>query len=120
MALSGRTILQVIPDLAAGGAERTTVEIAAALAAAGATALVVTRGGRLERELERAGGRLIRIESIGSKNPAILGVNALALAQTIRSNQVDLIHARSRAPAWSALWAARLTHRPFEIGRAHV
>ncbi len=113
MALSGRTILQVIPDLATGGAERTTVEIAEALHAAGATALVVSRGGRLEGELDRAGGQLIRIASTGAKSPAILALNTGALVRIIRENKVDLIHARSRAPAWSALWAARLTQKPF-------
>lgn len=113
MALSGRTILQVIPDLAAGGAERTTVEVAEALIAAGATALVVSRGGRLETELERAGGKLIAIPSIASKNPMTMLANANALAAIVRDRKVDLIHARSRAPAWSALWAARRTKKPF-------
>jgi glycosyltransferase involved in cell wall biosynthesis len=113
MALSGRTILQVIPDLAAGGAERTTVEVAEAITAAGGTALVASRGGRLEGDLARAGGRLIRMESIGSKNPLTLAANTGALIGIIRDNGVDLVHARSRAPAWSALWAARLTKRPF-------
>jgi glycosyltransferase involved in cell wall biosynthesis len=113
MALSGRTILQVIPDLSAGGAERTTVEIAEALTAAGATALVASRGGRLAAELERAGGRLIAMPTIASKNPFVMMSNADALSRIIRAHNVDIVHARSRAPAWSALWAARRTKRIF-------
>ncbi|MBI1359376.1 MAG: glycosyltransferase [Alphaproteobacteria bacterium] len=113
MSLSGRTILQVIPDLGAGGAERTTIEIAEALTAEGATALVVSRGGRLERDLARAGGELIRMENAGAKSPLALAANANALVRIVRQRKVDLIHARSRAPAWTALWAARRTKRPF-------
>lgn len=113
MPLSGATILQVIPDLSAGGAERTTVEVAQALTAAGARALVVSAGGRLEGELKRAGGELIAAPSIGSKNPAEMWMNARRLAKLIRAQKVDLVHARSRAPAWSALSAARGAKRPF-------
>ena len=54
--LAGRTILQIIPRLDAGGAERTTIDIAAALAEAGARALVATEGGRLVSELQAVGG----------------------------------------------------------------
>src|ERR1700755_1627415 len=69
MALAGARILQVIPNLDAGGAERTTVEVAAALKAAGATALVASGGGRLSRELEAAGAELVEMPNAGSKNP---------------------------------------------------
>ena len=113
MPLAGATILQVIPELSAGGAERTTIEIASALKEAGARALVVSRGGRLEEELAAAGGRLIRMDSIGSKNPITAYLNARSLAGLIRSEGVSIVHARSRAPAWSALWASRLTKRRF-------
>ena len=109
MPLAGATILQVIPELSAGGAERTTIEIASALQEAGARALVVSRGGRLEEELAAAGGHLIRMDSIGSKNPITAYLNARSLAGLIRSEGVSIVHARSRAPAWSALWASRLT-----------
>lgn len=111
--LSGATILQVIPDLAAGGAERTTIEIAEALNAAGATALVASAGGRLEGELARAGGELISMPSMGSKHPAEIWTNAGRLARIIGDRNVSIIHARSRAPAWSALWAARRTGKRF-------
>lgn len=105
------TILQIIPDLDTGGAERTTVEIAAAITAAGGRALVLSRGGRLEGELATAGGELIRFPA-GSKNPIRMLLNARSIAALIAREHVDLVHARSRAPAWSALLAARRTGRP--------
>jgi glycosyltransferase involved in cell wall biosynthesis len=113
LALKGATILQVIPHLAAGGAERTTIEVAEALTAAGATALVASVGGRLEGELTRAGGELILIDSLAAKNPITIRANAGVLSRIISKRKVDLIHARSRAPAWSALWAARRMKKPF-------
>ena len=113
MPLSGATILQVIPHLSAGGAERTTIEIAEALASAGAKSLVATTGGRLEGELTRVGGELIRIDSLASKNPLTIYGNATVLAKIIGKRGVDIVHARSRAPAWTALWAARRMKKPF-------
>ena len=113
MPLSGRTILQVIPHLSAGGAERTTIEVAEALKAAGAKALVASVGGRLEGELSRAGAELIRIDRLATKNPLGIYGNASILAKIIAKYKVDLVHARSRAPAWSALWAARRMKKPF-------
>lgn len=113
MSLSGRTVLQVIPHLSAGGAERTTIEVAEALKAAGARAIVASVGGRLEGELSRAGAELIKIDNLASKNPIAIYGNATILAKIIAKNKVDLVHARSRAPAWSALWAARRMKRPF-------
>lgn len=113
MSLSGRTVLQVIPHLSAGGAERTTIEVAEALKAAGARALVASVGGRLEGELTRAGAELIKIDNLATKNPISIYSNATVLSKVIARNKVDLVHARSRAPAWSALWAARRMKRPF-------
>ena len=113
MPLRGATILQVIPHLAAGGAERTTIEVAEALVAAGATALVVSAGGRLEKDLNRVGGELIRLESAPTKNPLEIYANAGRIAKLVTVRKVGLVHARSRAPAWSALWAARRTKVPF-------
>ena len=111
--LSGATILQVIPHLAAGGAERTAIEVTEALTAAGARSLVASQGGRLEAELVRAGGELIRIDNLPTKNPLAIRANAGVLAKIAADRKVSLIHARSRAPAWSALWAARQAKLPF-------
>ncbi|MEZ5891902.1 MAG: glycosyltransferase family 4 protein [Parvularculaceae bacterium] len=106
------TILQVIPRLDAGGAERTTLEIAEAVAKAGGRAVVVSEGGRLAPEIERAGGKVIAAP-VASKNPLTIWANAARLARIIAEEKADLIHARSRAPAWSALWAARRAGVPF-------
>jgi glycosyltransferase involved in cell wall biosynthesis len=105
-------ILQVVPKLDAGGAERTTVDIARALTAAGMRALVASEGGRLEAELREAGGELLRLP-VASKNPLTMLSNRKALIAIIRRENVALIHARSRAPAWSALLAARACNIPF-------
>lgn len=110
--LSGKTILQVIPDLSAGGAERTTVEMAEAVTQAGGRALVVSTGGRLEGALAEAGGHLIHM-NVASKNPLTMRSNAGKLADLIRNEQVSLVHARSRAPGWSAYEATRRTEVPF-------
>lgn len=110
--MTGATILQIVPRLDTGGAELTTVQIAQALVAAGGRALVVTEGGSMGADIERAGGRVIAFPA-ATKNPARMLANGFALARLIRREGVDLVHARSRAPAWSALWAARMTGVPF-------
>ncbi len=98
-------ILQVIPELDAGGAERTTIEVAEAIVAAGGRALVASRGGRLEDELKAVGGELIQLD-MKTKNPVSIWLNAGRLAKIAKAEGVEIIHARSRAPAWSAKWAA--------------
>lgn len=103
-----KTILQVIPAMESGGAERTTLEMARAIIAAGGRAIVATSGGRMTQDLERAGAG-VAILSVQSKNPLVIASNGARLADLIRSENADLIHARSRAPAWSALNAARRT-----------
>ncbi|MEL7489034.1 MAG: glycosyltransferase, partial [Pseudomonadota bacterium] len=105
------TVLQVVPELDAGGAERTTVEIAAAVIAAGGRALVASRGGRLAAEIERLGGEVTPMP-VHSKNPSTILANARRLEALARANNVDIIHVRSRAPAWSALFAARRAGAP--------
>ncbi len=110
--LHGRTVLQLIPELEAGGAERTTIDIAEALAALGARALVATEGGRLVGELQAKGGEWLPFPA-ASKNPARMVLNANTLARLIRRQKVDVVHARSRAPAWVALAATRMTKTPF-------
>lgn len=99
-------ILQLIPELDAGGAERTTIEIAEAVTQAGGRCLVASRGGRLESALADAGGELIRLD-MKSKNPVTMWRNAARLVRVIKAEGVDIVHARSRAPAWSGRWAAR-------------
>lgn len=105
-------VLQVLPRLETGGVERGTVEMAQALTAAGWRAVVASEGGRLERDLIRAGAEHITLP-LATKNPRKLRRNAKALEALIQDKGIDLVHARSRAPAWSAYWAAQAAGRPF-------
>lgn len=105
------TILQVLPGLDSGGVERTAVDIAHALDRAGWTSLVASQGGRLEAELPKS-TRHINLP-LASKNPLTIAANIKRLRQVIAEHNVDLVHARSRAPAWSALYAAKREKVPF-------
>jgi glycosyltransferase involved in cell wall biosynthesis len=105
------TILQVVPRLDAGGSELATIEITQALSRAGASALVATEGGRMAEEVGNAGGEIVALP-VASKSPFTILANIGRLARLIRDRKVDLVHARSRAPAWSALLAARRTGKP--------
>ena len=110
--LAGRTVLQIVPDLEAGGAERTTLDVAAGLAQVGAQALVATEGGRLVAELQAKGGIWVPFPA-AVKNPASMLLNVRRLARLCHDEGVALVHARSRAPAWVALGAARSLDLPF-------
>jgi len=106
------TLLQAVPRLDTGGSEQAAIEIAEALTRAGASALVATEGGRMATALTEAGGEIVALP-MASKNPLTILANARRLESLIKRRGVDLVHARSRAPAWSALIAARRTGRPF-------
>ncbi|MBR7621345.1 glycosyltransferase family 4 protein [Phenylobacterium sp. 20VBR1] len=106
------TLLQVVPELETGGAEQTTIDVANAVVRVGGKALVATRGGRMTARLEADGGRLAQMP-VQSKNPLVMLGNAARLVDLIRKENVSLVHARSRAPAFSALWAAQVTGTPF-------
>lgn len=105
-------ILQVLPQLRAGGVERGTIEIARAITQAKMRALVASAGGTMLPSLAYAGGEHITLP-LNTKNPFSILHNAKSLEKIIRDNQVDIVHARSRAPAWSALLAAKNTGTPF-------
>ncbi len=105
-------VLQVLPRLVAGGVERGTVDLAAGLVAAGWTAIVASEGGPMVRELERAGASHVALP-LASKNPLVIRANVARLATLIEGRGVDIVHARSRAPAWSAHYAALRTGRHF-------
>jgi glycosyltransferase involved in cell wall biosynthesis len=106
------TLLQVVPELETGGAEQSTIDVAQAVVRAGGTALVATRGGRMVARLEADGGRLAQMP-VQTKNPLVMLGNAARLVALIRQENVSIVHARSRAPAFSALWAAKATGTPF-------
>ncbi len=105
-------VLQILPALgASGGVERGTVEIAAAITAAGGQALVASEGGPLVHDLGRAGAKHF-VLPVASKNPVVMHHNVERIAELIRSENVDLVHVRSRAPAWSAYFACKRAGRP--------
>ena len=105
-------VLQVLPRLVTGGVERGTVDMAAALVAHGWRAVVASAGGPMVRELERAGAIHVALP-LASKNPVVMYANAARLARVIALHRIDIVHARSRAPAWSALAASRRTGARF-------
>ena len=104
-------VLQVIPRLKIGGAERAVIDISRALNVAGMHSLVTSQGGELVPDLLHTKAIHVAMP-VASKNPLTIALNALRLARMIRTHHVDVIHVRSRAPAWSALVAARRTGTP--------
>ena len=106
------TLLQVIPELETGGAEQTALDVSAAVVRVGGRSIVASRGGRMNARLAEAGGQLLTMD-LKTKNPIKIIANGLALARLIKREQISLIHARSRAPAVSALIAAKLAKVPF-------
>ena len=100
-------VLQLVPELNAGGVEGTTLEVAQALIAGGHSAHVISAGGRLEDELLSMGGILHKAD-IGSKNLFTVFRRIRLLRAIIHEHKIDIVHARSRAPAWPAFHAARI------------
>jgi glycosyltransferase involved in cell wall biosynthesis len=105
-------LLQVLPALRSGGVERGTLEIAEAQIAAGFRAIVASAGGEMVPALEALGAKHITLP-LNAKSPFAIWRNAAALAALARTEGVALIHARSRAPAWSVLIAAKRAGLPF-------
>ncbi len=99
-------ILQVVPALEAGGVERGTIDIAVGLKEAGWGAVVASSGGAMVRTLDRHGIPHVPLP-LQSKNPIVMRANVARLRKVIRQYGADIVHARSRAPAWSAEAAAR-------------
>jgi glycosyltransferase involved in cell wall biosynthesis len=105
-------IMQVIPELGPGGAEQGCIDIAAELVKGGAQAIIVSNGGSRVQELARIGAVHINLP-VHSKNPVIMWKNVSALKKIIQRYNVNVVHARSRAPAWSAHYACRKTNAHF-------
>jgi glycosyltransferase involved in cell wall biosynthesis len=99
-------VLQALPTLVAGGVERGTLEIADALVRAGFRAFVASAGGPLVARLEGLGARHVTLP-LATKSPVGIWRNAAALDALVRREGIAILHARSRAPAWSAWLAAR-------------
>ncbi|TZF89076.1 glycosyltransferase [Cognatilysobacter lacus] len=112
------TVVQLLPALESGGVERSTLEIAQALVTAGHRAVVVSRGGRLVPRLLSLGAEHVTLD-IGRKSLAVLR-NVYALRRAIEG--ADIVHARSRLPAWLALFALRgldASRRPHFVTTVH-
>lgn len=99
-------ILQVLPELGQGGVELGTIQVAEALTEAGIKNFVASAGGRKEYNLEKLGVKHFKLP-LKSKNPFVIFKNASKLAEFIKKEGINIVHARSRAPAWSAYFAAK-------------
>lgn len=115
-------IMQIIPELGPGGAEQGCIDIAAEIVRSGAQAIVVSHGGSRVHELTRLGAQHIDLP-VHSKNPLVMWQNIGRIRKLIRDYNVDIVHVRSRAPAWSAYKACKGTqarymttcHAPYNI-----
>ena len=105
-------VLQVIPKLGYGGAETGCYDIAHYLPENGCESFIVTSGGELTKFIDKKKVKLIRLP-VQSKNPLIILINTIFLIGIILFYKISIVHARSRAPAWSCLFATKLTKRKF-------
>ncbi len=105
-------VLQILPDLNAGGVERTVLETVEVLVGGGHGAHVLSNGGRLVPELEAMGG-VHHTAAVGSKNILSVPWRIAGIRRLIAEHEIDIVHARSRAPAWPAMFAARAEKVPF-------
>ena len=105
-------VLQVIPKLGFGGAETGCYDIAHYLPENNCQSFIVTSGGELTKFIDKKKVKLIRLP-VHSKNPILILINSLILIAIILFFNITIVHARSRAPAWSCLFATKLTRRKF-------
>ena len=105
-------VLQVIPKLGYGGAETGCYDIAHYLPENGCQSFIVTSGGELTKFIDRKKVKLIKLP-VHSKNPLMILINTILLVGIILFHKISIVHARSRAPAWSCLFATKLTKRKF-------
>ena len=105
-------VLQVIPKLGYGGAETGCYDIAHYLSEKKCKSFIVTSGGDLIKYIDKKKVKLIRLP-VHSKNPLLIFINSIILIGIILLNNISIVHARSRAPAWSCLLATKLTNRKF-------
>ena len=109
---SNLKVLQVIPKLGYGGAETGCYDIAHYLPENNCESFIVTSGGELLKFIDKKKVRVFRLP-VHSKNPLLIFINALILTGIILLHNISLVHARSRAPAWSCLLATKITGRKF-------
>ena len=114
------TILQVLPDLNSGGVERGTLEVNKYLANKGHRTLVVSNGGKMVRELKSDKGEHLKL-GVGKKNLLVI-FTIFKLINFIKKNKIDIVHARSRLPAWVCFFAINFikkNNRPIFITTVH-
>ena len=109
---SNLKVLQVIPKLGYGGAETGCYDIAHFLSENNCGSFIVTSGGELLKFVNKKKVKVIRLP-VNSKNPILIFFNFLALIGIILFNNISIVHARSRAPAWSCFLATMITGRKF-------
>jgi len=105
-------VLQVIPKLGYGGAETGCYDLAHYLSENSCPSYIVTSGGELLKFIDKKKVKLIKLP-VQSKNPILILFNAIALVFIILFHNISIVHARSRAPAWSCLLATKITRRKF-------
>ena len=105
-------VLQVIPKLGYGGAETGCYDLAHYLPENNCSSYIVTSGGELLKFIDRKKVKVIKLP-VHSKNPLLMFFNSIALIFIILLNNISIVHARSRAPAWSCLFATKITRRKF-------
>jgi len=105
-------ILQVIPRLGYGGAETGCYDLAHYLSENGCSSYIATSGGELIKYIDKKKVKLIKLP-VQSKNPLLILLNSLILILVILFFNISIVHARSRAPAWSCLFATKITRRKF-------
>ena len=110
--VSNLKVLQVIPKLGYGGAETGCYDVAHYLPENNCESFIVTSGGELLKYVDKKKVKIIRLP-VHSKNPLIILFNAIILIGIILFNNISIVHARSRAPAWSCLFATKITGRKF-------
>ena len=109
---SNLKVLQVIPKLGYGGAETGCYDIAHYLPENGCKSFIVTSGGELLKFVDKKKVKVFRLP-VQSKNPILILINAIILTFIILFNNISIVHARSRAPAWACLIASKITSRKF-------
>ncbi len=110
--VSNLKVLQVIPKLGYGGAETGCYDVAHYLPENNCKSFIVTSGGELLKYVDKKKVTIIRLP-VHSKNPILILLNAFMLIGIILFNNISIVHARSRAPAWSCLFATKITGRKF-------
>jgi len=112
------TVVQLIPALHAGGAERTTLEVAQALVQGGHRSVVISAGGRMTAQLTAAGSEHITLDLRSKTLGALTRIGSLR--RILRELRPDIVHARSRLPAWLGWWALKGLHpRPHFVTTVH-